>query len=215
MSFRRCELWRFVTSSIIRLYCRYRNCTDSTTFGSRTITAGRELHPAPKTSRFSCFTVCIITQCFQNASTFFQEGFDRCVRARTMEATTERRLPPCPSANTPAASPDTANTSCLGAVMRMTPRCRKLQQQLFDAVDAVCAAGIRHFICGMANGCDLYFSTPRAICASVTRRSRSRRPSPSPDRPTAGGRSCARAMITTCASATIRHSCRRRTRRAA
>ena len=37
------------------------------------------------------------------------------------------------------------------------PRCRKLQQQLFDAVDAVYAAGIRHFICGMANGCDLYF----------------------------------------------------------
>ena len=37
------------------------------------------------------------------------------------------------------------------------PRCRKLQQQIFDAVDAVYAAGIRHFICGMANGCDLYF----------------------------------------------------------
>ena len=37
------------------------------------------------------------------------------------------------------------------------PRCRRLQQQLFDAVDAVYAAGIRHFICGMANGCDLYF----------------------------------------------------------
>ena len=37
------------------------------------------------------------------------------------------------------------------------PRCRRLQQQLFDAVDAVYADGIRHFICGMANGCDLYF----------------------------------------------------------
>ena len=37
------------------------------------------------------------------------------------------------------------------------PRCRKLQQQIFDAVDAVYADGIRHFICGMANGCDLYF----------------------------------------------------------
>ena len=30
-------------------------------------------------------------------------------------------------------------------------------QQLFDGVEAVYAAGIRHFICGMANGCDLYF----------------------------------------------------------
>ena len=38
------------------------------------------------------------------------------------------------------------------------PRCRKLQQQLFDAVDAVYAAGIRHFICGMARGTDLYFA---------------------------------------------------------
>ena len=37
------------------------------------------------------------------------------------------------------------------------PRCRKLQQQIFDAVDAVYADGIRHFICGMANGCDLFF----------------------------------------------------------
>ena len=37
------------------------------------------------------------------------------------------------------------------------PRCRKLQQQIFDAVDAVYADGIRHFICGMAQGCDLYF----------------------------------------------------------
>lgn len=91
------------------------------------------------------------------------------------------------------------------------PRCRKLQQQLFDAVDAVYAAGIRHFICGMANGCDLYFSTLRAICACSTRRSRSRRPSPTPARPTAGGRSCANATPTTCASATIRRSCRRPT----
>ena len=36
------------------------------------------------------------------------------------------------------------------------PRCRTLQQQLFDAVDAVYAAGIRHFICGMARGADFY-----------------------------------------------------------
>ena len=36
------------------------------------------------------------------------------------------------------------------------PRCRKLQQQIFDAVDAVYADGIRHFICGMARGVDTY-----------------------------------------------------------
>ena len=37
------------------------------------------------------------------------------------------------------------------------PRCRRLQQQLCDVVEAVYADGIRHYICGMANGCDLYF----------------------------------------------------------
>ena len=36
------------------------------------------------------------------------------------------------------------------------PRCRKLQQQIFDTVDAVYADGIRHFICGMARGVDTY-----------------------------------------------------------
>lgn len=132
-----------------------------------------------------------------------------------MDASTEKET---------AAMPEREHTCCFTGYREYKlpwgsdesdPRCRKLQQQIFDAVDAVYADGIRHFICGMANGCDLYFSTPRAICASVTRRSRSRRPSPSPDRPTAGGRSCAHAMITTCASATIRRSCRRRTRRAA
>ncbi len=37
------------------------------------------------------------------------------------------------------------------------PRCRRLRQMLFDAVEAVYADGVRHYICGMANGCDLYF----------------------------------------------------------
>lgn len=37
------------------------------------------------------------------------------------------------------------------------PRCTKLKQQIYDSVEAVYDAGIRHFICGMANGCDMYF----------------------------------------------------------
>jgi len=37
------------------------------------------------------------------------------------------------------------------------PRCIKLKQQIYDTVEAVYDSGIRHFICGMANGCDLYF----------------------------------------------------------
>ena len=33
----------------------------------------------------------------------------------------------------------------------------RLKQRIYDVVEAVYADGIRHFICGMANGCDLYF----------------------------------------------------------
>ena len=38
------------------------------------------------------------------------------------------------------------------------PRCMQLKQQIYDTVDAVYDSGIRHFICGMANGCDMYFA---------------------------------------------------------
>ena len=37
------------------------------------------------------------------------------------------------------------------------PRCLELKRKLFDIVDALYAAGIRKFICGMAPGCDMYF----------------------------------------------------------
>ena len=37
------------------------------------------------------------------------------------------------------------------------PRCWALKVRLRDALDAAYEAGYRHFICGMANGCDLYF----------------------------------------------------------
>lgn len=37
------------------------------------------------------------------------------------------------------------------------PRCVTLKKQIYDTVDALYDSGIRHFICGMANGCDLYF----------------------------------------------------------
>ena len=36
-------------------------------------------------------------------------------------------------------------------------RCLELKQRLFDTVEAVYFAGYRHFICGMAEGSDLYF----------------------------------------------------------
>jgi len=37
------------------------------------------------------------------------------------------------------------------------PRCLYLKQMIYDTAEAVYQAGVRHYICGMANGCDLYF----------------------------------------------------------
>ena len=37
------------------------------------------------------------------------------------------------------------------------PRCIRLKECIYDAVEAVYRSGIRHFICGMATGCDFYF----------------------------------------------------------
>lgn len=37
------------------------------------------------------------------------------------------------------------------------PRCVSLKTKIFDIADALYCAGIRHYICGMAPGCDMYF----------------------------------------------------------
>ncbi len=37
------------------------------------------------------------------------------------------------------------------------PRCVELKERLAAAVEAAYRSGIRHFICGMATGCDMYF----------------------------------------------------------
>lgn len=37
-------------------------------------------------------------------------------------------------------------------------RCIALKEKLFAVTEAVYFSGVRHFICGMANGCDLYFA---------------------------------------------------------
>ena len=37
-------------------------------------------------------------------------------------------------------------------------RCRKLKEELACHVEGVYLAGCRHFICGMARGCDFYFA---------------------------------------------------------
>lgn len=43
------------------------------------------------------------------------------------------------------------------------PRCRRLKRTLYDTLEAVYESGFHRFICGMAEGCDLYF------CEAVSR----------------------------------------------
>ena len=38
------------------------------------------------------------------------------------------------------------------------PRCLRLKEELAARLDGVYQAGFRHFLCGMALGCDLYFA---------------------------------------------------------
>ncbi len=37
------------------------------------------------------------------------------------------------------------------------PRCVRLKERIYDAAEALYHSGVRHYICGMASGCDLYF----------------------------------------------------------
>lgn len=46
-------------------------------------------------------------------------------------------------------------------------RCVALKQQIFDTVEAIYDSGVRHFICGMANGCDLYFGEAVAALRKI------------------------------------------------
>lgn len=36
-------------------------------------------------------------------------------------------------------------------------RCEALKESIYDAVEALYRGGVRHYICGMATGCDFYF----------------------------------------------------------
>ena len=38
------------------------------------------------------------------------------------------------------------------------PRCRRLKEELGCHLEGLYLAGLRHFICGMARGCDFYFA---------------------------------------------------------
>lgn len=36
-------------------------------------------------------------------------------------------------------------------------RCQRLKKSIYDAAEAVYQSGVRHYLCGMATGCDAYF----------------------------------------------------------
>ncbi len=38
------------------------------------------------------------------------------------------------------------------------PACLALKARLYDVVETLCETGVDRFLCGMANGCDLYFA---------------------------------------------------------
>ena len=46
------------------------------------------------------------------------------------------------------------------------PRCLALKRRMMDAVEIAYSQGFRHFLCGMAQGCDLYF----CACALALRK---------------------------------------------
>jgi len=52
------------------------------------------------------------------------------------------------------------------------PRCTELKRRIHIAVEAAYEEGYRHFLCGMAQGCDLYFCEAvialRSRCEGVT-----------------------------------------------
>ena len=43
-------------------------------------------------------------------------------------------------------------------------RCLKLKARIADAIEAAYAEGYRHFLCGMAQGCELYFCETVIAC---------------------------------------------------
>lgn len=121
MSFRRCEQWRFVTSSIIQ-----------------TILSVSELHrfnlarladyhrrsgitPCPEDISIQLFYCLHYSTVGKECKYFLQERFDSSAPGAYNGGHHRKEAPPCPSAKTPAASPATGNTSCPGAATRTTP----------------------------------------------------------------------------------------------
>ena len=49
----------------------------------------------------------------------------------------------------------------------LDPRCLRLKEQIFSALEEIYASGYRHFICGMAIGCDTYFAEAVQLLKAV------------------------------------------------
>ena len=87
------------------------------------------------------------------------------------------------------------------------PRCVALKRRIRDAVEAAYAEGYRHFLCGMAMGCDLYLCE----CVLALREGHpdvSVEPSPVPPRRTPGQRTSGSGTPGWWPPATMRRWCR-------
>ena len=62
----------------------------------------------------------------------------------------ERQITCCFTGHRPALLPWRMNES--------DPRCLQLKEQIAASLEGILAGGYRHFICGMAIGCDTYFA---------------------------------------------------------
>lgn len=121
-------------------------------------TAGGDFHPAPKTYDQYAFQK-KYTRIIEEMQGFLLRNLNKCVmmlerqwfamkgRCAMMIA---RPVSCCFSGHRPNKLP--------WGTWENDPRCLVLKRRIHDAVSSAIAQGYTHFICGMAQGCDLYFA---------------------------------------------------------
>ncbi len=114
-------------------------------------TADRELHPALKTY---ILTFIIILHFIFYCNSFFDKSAF-CVYNSSTEVSA-LNLQRHPKENTCCFTGYRPNKLPWGS-NEADERCIALKTKLYDIIDALYTAGIRHFICGMAQGADTYF----------------------------------------------------------
>ena len=115
----------------------------------RTLTAGGDLHPALKMSVRLSRSIIHITSKKASIIFFTNQNFCSIIQAATIRERCMMRGRPCTCCFTghrPEKLPWGSDET--------DPRCTALKRKLYDALEAAYDEGMRHFICGMARGCD-------------------------------------------------------------